>query len=191
MTRALLNLGLVSALFVILLAGYGIWYAAVQDMSARAASLSDEIAARQQDSENAASARRALDSIADDEASLASHFVSAGSVVPYLEGLEKTASSLGAAIDVGSVSAEDAPHPHLALALSIKGPFAAVMRTLGALEYGPVDVDVSQMTLDTVPSAEGSAAWTAAVTMSVGMEGAGTAPAAASSSAPAPEETNP
>ena len=38
MTRALLNLGLVSALFVILLAGYGIWYAAVQDMSARAAS---------------------------------------------------------------------------------------------------------------------------------------------------------
>jgi hypothetical protein len=188
MTRATLNLGLFVLVFVILLAGYGVWYAAVQDLSARAASLSGEIATRQQDSENAASARRALDSIADEEASLASHFVSAGSVVPYLEGLEKTASSLGATIDVGSVSAEDKPRPHLALSLSIKGPFAAVMRTLGTLEYGPVDVEVSRMTLDTVPDAEGAASWTAAVTMSVGMESAAQA---ATSTPAAPSKTTP
>jgi len=186
MTRASLNLGIASALLLILLGAYVVWYGSVRNLSAQAASLDGQITARQQDSARAASARRALDSIASDESALASHFVSAGNVVPYLEGLESQGSSLGTKIDVGSVSQESAPQPHLALSLSIKGSFADVMRTLGTIEYGPVDAQVSNVTLDSVPGAEGAApVWTAAVTMSVGMESGGKASSTPAASAPA------
>jgi len=179
MSRASLNLGIASAVFLILLAGYGVWYASVRNLSAESASLADQIAAKEADASRAAAARRALGSIQDDQVALASHFVSAGNVVSYLEELGKSGQALGAKVSVGSVSAEEEPHAHLALSVSIKGTFDAVMRTLGAIEYGPIDAEVSNATVSLVPGdADTASSWSASVTMSVGMESTGDAPAA-------------
>jgi hypothetical protein len=180
MSRAPLNLGIACAAFLVILGAYAFWYAAVRDLSAQTASLAAQVGEKQADAARAASARRALSSIRGDEAALAAHFVAPGGIVDYLGELERAGASYGAAVSVGSVSAEQGGgHPHLALTLAVKGSFESVLRTLGAIEYGPVDVRVSNLTLTEVPGGEGQASsWTAAATMAVAMQATSTKPSA-------------
>lgn len=165
---------LVAALvvFAAVLGVYGFWYSLVGKASVEAASLSEEIRTKSQDSARVAAAKAALESLAEDEAAMRAYLVREKDIVPFLGTLEDTGASLGSGVEVVSVSAESkGERSQLQLSLKITGSFDAVLRTLGAIEYGPYDSAIQSVTFDTVP-AEGTAGatWTAAATFTLGTQ---------------------
>jgi len=177
--RHLSVIQLIAAL--ILLAGivgaYGLWYRMVGKASAETAALAEGIRARSQDSERAAAAKEALGSLVADEEGVRQYLVRTGDVVPFLERLEDTGTALGSSVDVVSVSAEQgAGRERIVLSLKIAGSFDSVLRTLGAIEYGPYDSALTGLSFDTVRSAESGTpeGWTAAATFSIGTQATST-----------------
>ena len=168
--RALIELSLALALLIVVLAAYGIWYVAVGKASAEAAALTEEIKVKGIDSARVASAKAALESLAADEETMRSYLVREADVVSFLERLEDAGGSLGTSVEVVSVGAEEANgREALKLSLKITGSFDGVLRTLGALEYGPYDTRILNVTVDTTPGVEGTTgAWAATATLLIG-----------------------
>jgi hypothetical protein len=165
---------LVIALLVLagVLGAYAFWYGAVGDASAEAAALSKEIRAKGIESSRVADEKDALTLLAADEASMRAYFVRQEEIVPFLSMLEKKGAALGAKLEVASVS-EDATggRNRILLSLKITGSFDAVLRTLGAIEYGPYDSSVSNVTFDTSSAEDGvPAVWTAVGTFAIGAQ---------------------
>lgn len=171
MKRAsLIQLGLALIVFAAALSVYSFWYSLVGKASVEAAALSEEIRTKSQDSARVAAAKVALESLAEDEAAMRAYLVREQDIVPFLGTLEDTGASLGAGVEVVSVSAEPkGERSQLQLSLKITGSFDAVLRTIGAIEYGPYDSAIQSVTFDTVPT-EGSATWTAAATFTLGTQ---------------------
>lgn len=167
---ALIQLSLALAVLVGVLTAYGAWYVVVGQASATSAALATEIETKTQESARVASAREALETLATDEASIQAYFIRQEDIVTFLERLESSGTALGSVVEVVSVGAEDGDErPHIRLSLKITGSFDAVMRTLGAIEYGPYDSAITSVTLDTLPSENGpSGRWTAAATLTLG-----------------------
>lgn len=166
---------LTSAILLLLgvLSAYGFWYASVGKLSVEAASLSEEIRTKSQDSARVAAARVALESLSEEEAAMRAYLVREQDIVPFLGALEETGASLGASVEVVSVGADTKDErERLVLALKIAGPFDAVQRTLGAIEYGPYDSAIQSVTFDTVRTEAGSAGWTAVATFTLGTQSA-------------------
>jgi hypothetical protein len=89
--------------------------------------------------------------------------------VAFLGDLEKQGKAQGAAVEVLSVTDQDATKRRISLSLKITGSFDAVVRTLGTIEYGPYDAVLTNVTLDSVAAKENApAVWTAAVVISFG-----------------------
>lgn len=158
------------------LGGYGIEYAAVERASAAAADLSNQIETVNDSAARLASVRSALADLSSDESAVGAYFVSEAGIVDFIDGLEKRGRAQGVAVAVRSVSAsKDAVHPALDLSLSFTGPFDAVMRTVGAIEYAPYDI-----TVDALSVAHGdtgtSSAWSADLDLTVGTIASTTAP---------------
>lgn len=171
MKRAsLIQLVVALVVFTATLGVYSFWYSLVGKASVEAASLSEEIRTKSQDSARVAAAKIALESLAEDEAAMRAYLVREKDIVPFLGTLEDTGASLGANVEVVSVSAEPkGERSQLQLSLKITGSFDAVLRTLGAIEYGPYDSAIQSVTFDTVPI-EGSSSWTAAATFRLGTQ---------------------
>jgi len=167
---ALIQLVLALALFAIVAGGYALWYASVGSLSATSARLAEEIQGKSKDSARIHAATAALSSLEANEASVRAYLVRTSDIVPFLESIEQTGTELGATVDVVSVAAETAGRPHLALSLKVQGSFDAVMRTIGAIEYGPFDSTLTGLTFDTVETADGVAVWTAATSFSIGTQ---------------------
>lgn len=128
--------------------GYGVWFAAIAAKSADVANLESEITATIETTSRVAAARTALAKIVDDEAVVQSYFVPETSVVAFITELEASGRSQDAVVNVVSVSkAGSLAQPVLALALTIKGTFDAVMRTVGAIEYAPFALTISELSL--------------------------------------------
>ena len=157
-------------LLVVVLGAYVSWFRQVRERAAEAAHISQELRTLGDASGRASLIRRTLEEIEQQEALVYRHFVGSDTIVTYLEEVEATTVSLGSAVEVVSVGnapmRKDQP-AQLQMALRITGPFDAVMRTLGAIEYQAYDTTLSSVTLDT-PSAGGTR-WTAAATFLVGM----------------------
>lgn len=167
----LIQLVLAIILFLGVLGAYMFWYASVGRLSVEAASLSDEIRTKSQDSARVAAARVALESLAEDEAAMRAYLVREQDIVSFLGTLEETGAALGASVEVVSVAADTKnERGQLALSLKIAGPFDAVERTLGAIEYGPYDSAIQSVTFDTVITEAGNAGWTAAATFTLGTQ---------------------
>lgn len=171
MKRAsLIQLVVALAVFGSALGAYGFWYSLVGKSSVEAAALSEEIRTKSKDSARVAAAKVALESLAEDETAMRAYLVREQDIVPFLGTLEDTGASLGANVEVVSVSAEPkGERSQLQLSLKITGSFDAVLRTLGAIEYGPYDSAIQSVTFDTVPT-EGSSSWTAAATFTLGTQ---------------------
>ncbi len=171
MKRAsLIQLVVALIVFVVALSVYGFWYSLVGKASVEAAALSKEIYTKSQDSARVAAAKVALESLAEDEAAMRAYLVREQDIVPFLSTLEDTGVSLGSNVEVVSVSADSkGERNQIQLSLKITGSFDAVLRTLGAIEYGPYDSAIQSVTFDTVP-AEGTATWTAAATFMLGTQ---------------------
>jgi hypothetical protein len=170
--RTLIELVLSLLLLVCAIGAYAYGYVEISKASAKAGTLAAEVLAKGQDSERNAAAKDALDALSSDEAGMRSYFVKQEDIVPFLGMLEQKGTSLGSSLEVVSVSAEPAkPRGRILLSVKVTGSFDAVMRTLGAIEYGPYDSRVSNVTFD-VAGGEGSTtpAWTAAATIAVGTQ---------------------
>jgi len=170
MSKTYFQLISAAALFAIVLGGYAAWYHALGSVNNELSDLSAKVAAQNQSAAQAVAAEGELAKLSAEEGVIHGYFVSTSDVVSFLEALQKTGSSLGAKVSVTSVAANPAPRPHLDLALTISGSFDAVMRTVGAIEYGPHDITVKTLTVDSAAPADGSAsaAWTAALALQVG-----------------------
>lgn len=168
---SLIQLVVALAVFAAVLGVYGFWYSLVGKSSVEAAALSEEIRTKSQDSARVAAAKVALESLAEDEAAMRAYLVREKDIVPFLGTLEDTGTSLGAGVEVVSVSAESkGERSQLLLSLKITGSFDAVLRTLGAIEYGPYDSAIQSVTFDTVPVEGTAAVWTAAATFTLGTQ---------------------
>ena len=116
-------------------------------------------------------AQAALTTLADDEAVLKGYSLSRQDIVAFLESLQSTGTALGSQVHVLSVSDEIAGmHPRVTLSLLITGSFDAVMRTIGMLENAPYDTVLSNLTLSSNQPPKGPVEWSAATTISVGVQ---------------------
>jgi hypothetical protein len=168
--KAVVRLTVAVSTLVLVGAVYGWWYARVVGYADKAAALTSEMAQVRLDADRAREARTQLASIAGDEATIRGHFVAASDIVGFLETLEKTGSSLGSQVEVVSVGEENGARPTLALSLRISGGFDAVVRTLGAIEYAPYDVELTRMALNAGGGGEAGTQWVAEVQLQVGTQ---------------------
>ncbi len=154
----------------ILLGGYGAAYAAISKKSATVASLGEQISAATRSVTRTTSVRAALTEIKGDEATIQSYFVSEADVVSFITALEALGTTQGTEVRVLSVSASTlAEQPILKLALSVKGPFDAVMRTVGAIEYAPYDIEIATLTVShDATDKDSSSLWSANINLIAG-----------------------
>lgn len=165
----LIHVGVAFALIFVAGGAYAFANYALGTRSARSAALLAEISQMRGEKEAGEEAKRALANADAERAAIRGYFVEPEGVVGFLESVEDTARALGADVTVGSVTEVLNPTQHLTLALKIEGSFTAVMRTIGALEYGPRDIVTTALTLDTDSGPEGATgAWRATMTMDVG-----------------------
>lgn len=135
-------------LCMVVLIGYGVWYAAIAAKSAAVADLQNNIDAKTETVSRIAAARATLAGIASDETAVQSYFVPETGVVAFIDALEARGRAQGVVVNVLSVSAAGTPRePSLALSLTIRGTFDAVMRTVGSIEYAPYALSVSTLSL--------------------------------------------
>ena len=162
-TNLLLSLVLVAAAS----GAYAYWYGVLSSASAEAADLTSRITGKSEDAARIAAAKTTLTMLAPQEESIRNYFIFTDDIVPFLERLEATGKSLGAEVSVVSVSAGTGPgHEHLLIAMKIVGTFDAVFRTLGAIEYGPRDIVMTNLALENV--SKETTEWEAAVTFAIG-----------------------
>ncbi len=170
-------LHLVFALLIGLLVsgGYAWWYTILSQKSNEAAVLQGQIAVLQQQSSRVAAARAALAEITDDEARVQNYFVSEDTIVSFINVLQQAGAAQGATLKVLSVSkGGTTAQSTLVLALSIKGSFDAVMRTIGTIEYAPYALSIATLSVAQDPQK----GWDASLTITVGSTPAPVAPPA-------------
>ncbi|MHB8860591.1 MAG: hypothetical protein ACYC48_02550 [Minisyncoccota bacterium] len=128
--------------------GYSAWYASVSQKSSDVANLQDQITAAKGNVGRIASARVALAEIAGDEKNIQNYFVSEADVVAFITYLEERGQAEKATVSVLSVST-GGTHvlPTLLVALTVKGTFDAVMRTVGIIEYAPYALSISSLSV--------------------------------------------
>ncbi len=128
--------------------GYGVWYAAISAKSASVVSLQNQIDTKIETANRIAAARATLADVAGDEAVVQNYFVPEASVVSFIDALETSGKTLGTTVSVLSVGTSGtSAKPSLELALSVKGTFDAVMRTIGSIEYAPYDLSILSLTV--------------------------------------------
>jgi len=151
---------------------YAVAYGAVGVMSQKAASLDTQIRTVSEDALRAGKARETLASLSMDEASVHAYLIRQEEIVPFLGRLEALASSLGSSLQVVSVSADTAgPRGKILISVKITGSFESVVRTLGAIEYGPYDSAIANVTLDTPENEPGQTpVWSAVAAFTLGTQ---------------------
>jgi hypothetical protein len=168
MNRPVVVLGISIAVLVAAGIGYALWYSVVAAASDRDAQIAAAIQSGSDAASRAASAERTLSQLGPSAAALNARFVGVNDIVPFLEKLQEAGSGVGADVKVGSVAENDSPRPHLELAMTVTGPFDAVLRTLGLIENGPYDITTTGASLVAGSSDSGAAAWTATANFSIG-----------------------
>lgn len=170
MKKPLIQFGVAVLILVVLLGVYGYAYALVEKESVAAAALKMQLAKKNEDADKLMAAKNALEALGEDEQLAGQYFVSQDNIVLFLENLETAARALGAEVDVASVSSEGGDRERIQVALQVSGSFDAVMRAVGAIEYGPYDSQVKSLTIDTTPTDGGARTWTAAATILFGTQ---------------------
>ena len=165
MTRSLSHLIISISLLAGVLGLYAFWYYTVEKATGRSVALQAEIDKVMHDTVVAAETSDALTALATDEAAIKGYSIPLTDIVPFLERIEGTGRELGSAAEVVAVSDKPGADGRIVISLRILGSFDAVMRTLGAIEYGPYDSRIVNLTLDKPPTA--GSAWTASASISV------------------------
>lgn len=173
MNRAqFIQLGIALSVLVILVAlsvGAGVY---LESQKQRAVQLGQEVAQKQSEAVRIARAREALPVLEEAEGVVAQRLVPARDIVSFLERLEKQGKAQGASVKVLSVNpVQVESQSRISIALTITGSFDSVLRALGAIEYGPYDLSLTNVAVTTAGAEEAAGGWTASVTVSVGTTG--------------------
>jgi len=169
MTRTYTHLAIALLVCAASAAGYAFWYLHVEKTGKKVAALELSVAARSEELRNIQEARNALVTLTEREANLQGYFVPDAEVVPFLEEVGDVGRTLGSVVEVVSVTeGEREGRGTVSLSLRITGPFDAVMRTVGALEYAPYDIVLTNFSADAVERGEAGALWGAQATYEVG-----------------------
>lgn len=181
MKSPFIHLILACGLCAAMLTGYGAWYQHVSAKSAEVTLLQGQVDAKTRAANRLAAAQTTLTEITEDEKLIHEYFVSENGVVSFINGLEARGKSLGAAVDVLSVSTGGtALQPALILTVSVSGPFDAVARAVGSIEYAPYDISISRLMFG---QGEGNS-WHAELSILVGALSANTIPKTVATSTP-------
>jgi hypothetical protein len=164
MSKPLIHLVIAGVLLVAALGAYIGWYLVVSAAKNDAATATASVAAIEKQDAAVAAAKDELALVVADEEAVRAYVLAPEDIVGFLEGLEATGKSLGSVVEVASVDPD--PNGTITVAIHLSGPFGAVMRTLGAIEYAPRDIRLKSLTLDTAPSQD-VPAWSAAATFVV------------------------
>ena len=165
MKSSLIQVVLSVLVCVATMVGYGVWYAHIGKMSARAADLENQILAKTETQKHISEAQASLAEIAGDEASIQNYFVPETDIVTFIDNLQSLGHSQGATVGVLSVAkAGSASRPTFTLSISVNGTFDSVVRTIGAIEYSPYALTISTLTL----SSGDKNVWNATFTVLVG-----------------------
>lgn len=163
---------LILAFFIgsIVSSGYVMWYLAISNKSNEGVNLQEQIVVSKENANRIAAARAALAQISGDEAKVQSYFVSEKNIASFINVLEQDGLAQKAVLKVLSVSKGDSSSQStLIFALSVKGTFDAVMRTVGAIEYAPYAVSVSSLSI----AQDVKNSWYANITLTVGSTSSG------------------
>ena len=176
MNRApFIQLGIALSVLVVLIAlsvGAGVW---LESQKSRAVQLGQDVAQKQSETVRIARAREALPVLEEAEGVVASRLVRANDIVSFLEQLEKQGKAQGASVKVLSVNpVQTGALSRITISLTITGSFDSVLRALGAIEYGPYDLSLTNVALTKSGADEVPGGWIASVTVSVGTTGEGT-----------------
>lgn len=149
--------------------GYVLGYIFIQHRSVAVAELDTQIATKTESAARVASARAALSDIAEGEARMQAYFVPETGVVSFINTIETLGRTQGALVNVLSVSKTTSNNrPALTFALSVKGSFDAVMRTVGTIEYAQYADSVSTLSLSREDNKDEKKGWHAEVSLIVG-----------------------
>lgn len=183
------------ALLAVAGAAYDVEYSFIGAKSTQAADLAKSIADKSNASQRVTLARTTLAGLKTQEAAVTQYFISTNDVVPFLEQLSATGKYLGSTVTVASVSAvPGTPYGQVQLSVQITGPFDAVLRTIGAIEYGPYATTVTNLSLTTASSqgsASSSAPWSATAMFSIGAQNSSASPLTAPSPAASMASSSP
>jgi hypothetical protein len=168
MKQTYFQLGFTLLFFAAMLAGYVFWYTTLSNLSSSVADISAEVDAKNKSAAQTLVAADQLSKLSLEESAVHGYFVVPEDIVPFLEGLQADGASLGAKVNVTSVSSAATPKPHLDLVLKTTGPFDAVFRTAGAIENSPHDIVVSSFTIGATDPTASSTSWSSTMTLQVG-----------------------
>lgn len=168
---SLFTLGLALFLFVISSALYGLEYYFLEQAKTHGIELEKSIAEKKNEVARAQLAQSSLASLGADEERVRSYSLSRKDIVPFLESLQNTGTTLGADVQVLSVSEDRATtHPKVSISLRINGSFDSVLKTIGTLENAPYDSGIPNLTLSSEGQVKGPTRWSAATTLTVGLQ---------------------
>jgi Tfp pilus assembly protein PilO len=154
---------LVIALVVV--GGVVVWYRDISYTSAELASIETKLRTETGQAASAPVNGTSLEALAEDEAFVQRYFISDENIPAFINDLEARGRTRGASVTILSVSKAGAGlEAALALSLTVKGTFAQVMQTIGAIEYAPYALTISSVAL--VREAKGT--WKADLKLSVG-----------------------
>lgn len=159
------HLAIAGAFVAFAVAAHVFWFMRIESLTVEAEQLSATRAETERAALRIEDAKNALGTLAESEARILDYFVPESDVVPFLEEIGATGDSLGSAVEVVGVSADagEGGRGHMTLSLRITGGFGSVMRTIGALEFGPFDSKLISVSLD-----GGEERWTASAVYSIG-----------------------
>ncbi len=160
--------------FLLVLGAYWLSYSMVTAKSIEASKLATQIDTEKSATAELTQAKSELAGLTSQKATINQYFVQTNNIVPFLEQLQLLGSSLGATVQVASVSAsQGSPYGTLTLSLSISGNFNAVAKTLGAIEYEPYNISITSLSFTHTPnigSASSTPQWSAVAEFIVGAE---------------------
>ena len=168
------SLVLALVIFAAALSAYVGLRSLVTSAGAEVTRINKEVEAKNAAAAHLVSVRDRLEELAGVERAVNACFVPDTAVVAFIDELEARGRAVGAAVQINSVSGSSADktgHGALKITLSITGPFDAVVRTLGSIEYAPYDLVLTNLSLLSDPSKGG---WTANASFSVGSIKGGT-----------------
>lgn len=167
MNRTFIELVTILVILALAVSGYVGLELFVEKSAVRSATAAADVERALKEAEAESESRDILAALAADEADVVSRFLNPADIAVFLEKLEATGRALGSTVDVVTVADKPTAEGRVSLTLQVIGSFDSVLRTIGAIEYGPHDIRVESLTLDTAP--DGAGTWTSNAVFTVGV----------------------
>jgi hypothetical protein len=151
------------------IAGYWTWYNSVATESVEAANLQTQTV----NAADLVADRTTLAELSGDQTTVEGYFVPETgmvSFVTYLQGLAQAESANMKVLSVSTSGTIEQSNFEFVLSINITGTFDSVMRTIGAVEYAPYDLTVSNLSMTQSARNE----WQANLELNVGSVSAST-----------------